>query len=502
MKKIISLLSIVVSLFIILSACSNTSSSDSSDNNESKSKETVELKMAYISFGPEPADLELVQGEINKITKEEINVKVDLEPINVGQYAQQTNLMLSSGEKLDLLVTGNLSGFLDYPGQVAKGQLYPLNDLLDQHGQGIKDALSSDYLYTPTIGEDTYGVPQVRDLAMFRNLIIRKDLVDKYNIDLNSINTVEDLTDVFRVIKENEPDMYLMPNESTSASLVNSIGYMNGDFLADTIGVLLDSSKLEISNYVESEQYENEINLARKWYKAGYILPDVATNTESAQNLMKSGKVFAFFKSGIPYIAEKESRVVGHEVISVPISGSFTDTSTVTKFMWLIPQSAEYPEKSMELLNLFYSNADIMNLISWGIEGKHYVKVSDNVITYPEGVNADNIGYAPNAGWQFGNQMLTYVWEDTPPDMWEKMVELNESAEKSAALGFIFDTSPVKTELAAVTNVISQFKASIENGVVDPETELPKYQEKLKQAGIDKIIEEKQKQLDKWAETK
>ena len=36
-------------------------------------------------------------------------------------------------------------------------------------------------------------------------------------------------------------------------------------------------------------------------------------------------------------------------------------------------------------------------------------------------------------------------------------------------------------------------------GSLDPETELPKFQQSLKDAGIDEIIAEKQKQLDAWA---
>ncbi|MBO9608448.1 MAG: DUF3502 domain-containing protein, partial [Paenibacillaceae bacterium] len=38
-------------------------------------------------------------------------------------------------------------------------------------------------------------------------------------------------------------------------------------------------------------------------------------------------------------------------------------------------------------------------------------------------------------------------------------------------------------------------------GAVDPDVELPKFLEKLKNAGADAIIAEKQKQLDAWKAT-
>jgi putative aldouronate transport system substrate-binding protein len=48
------------------------------------------------------------------------------------------------------------------------------------------------------------------------------------------------------------------------------------------------------------------------------------------------------------------------------------------------------------------------------------------------------------------------------------MDSFNKNAKASIALGFLFDSSPVKTEIAAVSNVINQFKGSLENGMVYP----------------------------------
>ena len=58
----------------------------------------------------------------------------------------------------------------------------------------------------------------------------------------------------------------------------------------------------------------------------------------------------------------------------------------------------------------------------------------------------------------------------------------------------------MKTELAACSNVVSEYNVSLTSGLVDPETVIPEFVEKLEAAGIDKIIAEKQSQLDAWAE--
>ncbi|MFU1795432.1 DUF3502 domain-containing protein [Paenibacillus azoreducens] len=153
----------------------------------------------------------------------------------------------------------------------------------------------------------------------------------------------------------------------------------------------------------------------------------------------------------------------------------------------------------MMFLNLLNSDRDLINLIDWGIEGKHYVKVGEKQIDFPPGVNATNSGYNMRQGWMFGNQLLSYTWVTDNPDLWEKMDQYNRESKKSAALGFTYNPSPVKTELAAITNVVRQFQSGLENGALDPGVNLPKFNAALRAAGIDKVIAEKQRQLDEWA---
>ena len=60
----------------------------------------------------------------------------------------------------------------------------------------------------------------------------------------------------------------------------------------------------------------------------------------------------------------------------------------------------------------------------------------------------------------------------------------------------------MKTEVAAVTNVCNEYRCALEFGVLDPEEAIPQFLEKLEAAGIQKIIDEKQKQLDEYLAAK
>ncbi len=63
-------------------------------------------------------EADLVAEEISKITKEKINAVVTLFLINPSAWGQQINLMLTSVDKLDLVVT---STAFDYNAQVSSG---------------------------------------------------------------------------------------------------------------------------------------------------------------------------------------------------------------------------------------------------------------------------------------------------------------------------------------------------------------------------------------------
>ena len=56
----------------------------------------------------------------------------------------------------------------------------------------------------------------------------------------------------------------------------------------------------------------------------------------------------------------------------------------------------------------------------------------------------------------------------------------------------------LSTEVAGFRNVLDEFGKSLYTGSVDPEEYLPQLEKKLEATGIDKVIDEMQKQIDEW----
>jgi len=453
-----------------------------------------EVVMTYL--GQEQEDIAEVQNKMNVITKAKINATVKLLPIGFGAWAQQTNLMLSGNEKVDIMIA--TSG--DYNTRVSKGQFIKLDELLNAYGQGILSAVGQEYLDAVRINGSIHAVPSIRDFASAPGVLLRKDLVDKYKIDTEAIKTIEDLTAVFQTIKDNEPGVTpLVP--LTGLTFVDLMDASVYDALEDRNGVLpMSDNGMKIVNLYETPAYKERLKLVREWYTKGFISKDAATTKDPAQSVVGAGKGFAYLCRIKPGIEAQESASTGQELIAIQLGEPVSQTINITGLMLAVPQNSQNPEKAVQFLNLLYTDSELLNLLDYGIEGKHYVKKGD-VIGYPEGTTVETVGYA-NVPIFFGNQFISHVFEGNDPDVWKQLDEFNKSAVKSKALGFTFSIDAVKTESAAVTNVVNQYKLGLETGALDPEQTLPKFLEKLKAAGLDQIIAEKQKQLDSWAAAK
>lgn len=483
----------------------NETTTDTKGNTETQgtaaNEETVDLTMAFVVFGTVPNDLQMVNDEINEYLKEKVNATITMVPINAGNYSQQIDLMLTSGEKLDLLADGTITAFFNYTSHASKGQLYPMNDLLDTYGQGIKEVMG-DYINAAAVDGEVYGVASNRDLSACTSLIVRTSLLEKYNIDKDSIKTYEDIEAMLKTIKDNEATVTpLMIGSDASGTIFDSLGLSfgrDGDQLSDLIGVLMDNQVLTVENYYDTEACEEACALVRDWYQKGYILQDATTNQSTPSELMKAGTLFGYVTNSKPGIEIQTEASVGEPVTEIRLGNVLSDTQKVTGFMWSIANQCENPEKAMEVLNLMYTDPVLVNLLDHGIEGVHYqfVDEENQIIDYADGVTADNSGYDMNVDFQFGNQLMSYIWNGDSPQLWDEMKEFNDSATISKAMGFQFDTSKIKTEYAAVSAVIDQYKRSLGQGTVDYTTVLTEFREKLKTAGIDTIIAEKQAQLD------
>lgn len=469
-------------------------SGENKDASGAQSGETAHLELYAISFGGNNDSLANVNQAVNDYIKPLINADVKLNIISYGSYAQQVNLMMSGDAQVDLMLsTGSLTSNL-----AGQGALMPLDDMLANQGADIVSIMGEDVLASCKYGGVTYAVPTNRDLARSMCYYYRDDINQELGLGLENAKTLDDIEKCFEIMHEKDPEMSGIAGNNT-ASLLQ---YWSWDAISNNYGVLMDlGSELKVVNLYETDEYKELVERMHKWYESGYIYKEIATSTVSSPDLFATGKMLGYFANGNPTMDNSQSQMLGGPIKHIELVEPYMSSTTVQTACWTIPHNSKNPEKAMELLNLMYTDADLVNLLCYGIEGENYVIKDEEqgIIGYPEGQNAQTRTYDNTLGWTWGNMLIGYTWEGDDPDVHQQMTDFNNSAKRSKALGFTFDPTNVQNQITACSNVATKYTIGIESGSLDPAEALPKFQEELKSAGIDQIIAEKQRQLDEWA---
>lgn len=505
-------LTIALMAMVALTACSNTKNG-SSGNPAEETKAPSETSAAqetepgkeelepyhltmFIPGAGEPKDMAKVNQAVSDYLKDKINASFELQVIDWGSWADKMNLKYASEAKFDLVWTVNWDNF--YP-KIEQGNFLDLTELIDKHGADAKSIIDPALLAGSKYKGKNYGLPVQKEMASSQGLLLRKDLVTKHNIDLASITKLEDMEKIYDTILANEPGVVpLFLDKSTS--IFNILTAKDFDSLGSGPGSLLrEGTDYKVVDMFTTPQYKAGLDLARKWYEAGYVNKDAATTSSWAEQI-KAGKVFSYPSALKPGKDAEVSQANGVEYVQVELTKPITTTSDTTGSMMSISRTSGNPERAMMFLNLLYTDKELVNLLAFGIEGTHFVKKSDNVIDFPEGVDAASSGYSLGAAWMFGNQFNDYLWSNEDPQKWEKFKQFNEAATVSRVIGFSFDPSNVKNEVTAISNVYKEFIPGLQSGSVDPNEVLPKFLDKLKSVGGDKIMADKQSQLDAFVQ--
>lgn len=494
-KRFTVVTSVLLTSAMLLSACGGgkEAASPSASTAPSESSAATQapatgkpVNLIWYTVGAPQKDTDKVFAEVNKYTAEKIGVTVTMKQIDYGDYTQKMQVNVASGEPMDILFT--CSWAFDYVQNARKGAFLELDKLIDEYGKEMKAAIDPAFLEGSKVNGHNYAIPANKELPAQEVWRFKKDLVDKYKIDITKATTLESLEPLLKTIKENEPNVIPYTIVRDHMPLIPYDYVIQSNPLA----VKMDTKDYKVVNILETPEMKQALTTMHKYYKAGYIQAEAA-NTSSNDDVMKSGNWFMDRASTQPFADNIWSLSQGYPIISTPASEAIIYNWSVMGSMQAISANSEHPVEAMKFLNLLNSDPYLRNMVDSGIEGVHYEKVSENVMrNLPAAKDYDVPTFA------MGNIMLNYLYEADPANKWEEFKKFNESGVPAPLLGFNFDTTNVTTELASMQNAKEEFWAALMTGTVDPEEYLPKAIEKLKAAGLDKLMAEAQKQVDEW----
>ncbi|MEO5887437.1 MAG: ABC transporter substrate-binding protein [Anaerolineales bacterium] len=472
------------------------------------------LDFYYIMLSYDPDDLAAVENAANEILVKQIGAKVKLHPLSFTDAQTKVSLILNSGDACDVM---SLGSFIPFPTAVATGGLMDIGDLLTTHAPTLMSQTPPENLNAVKIDGKIYAAPHFSGGSARAGFWVRGDLVEKYQFDWKNAKTWESWEPFFDAVLAGEDgnviplissDPYWgrqwWPNYYGYDSISDSIGAPGARGM---VGVKLDDPDAKVVPVAFTPEYRQAAELARKWYLKGYFLKTPPIDSEMIA--LRSQEKFAAFE--ILFLGNWSTKNMaanewnGKEILVAPIQEkTVRTTGSVLGSLQSVCSVSKHPVEAVKFIEEMNKNVDLVNLLEYGVEGKHWVWVDEanKVVGFPEGVDANNVGYVIAGHGSFGDKRLVYL--TTPDDIGVLDKDAADAAQAivSPILGFVPDLSPIQNEMAQLASAAKEYCDPVDKGLVDVESGLAECQNQLKAAGIDAIVAELQKQIDAWKATK
>ncbi len=444
-------------------------------------------------------DISLVQDEMNKTLKDKIGATIQLNPLDWSTLSDKMQLKNASGEKYDMAFTSSWAN--PYYPNVKNNVFLDLTDRLPNGAPNYWKQIKPGAWDAAKVGGKLYAAINQQTWTPNFGAAFQKKLADKYKLDWSSVSKFEDLEPTWdAIVKGEAADMRAIENDDAGHGSIWT-AYYNSTNPGYGLYNMVDKNG-HVTHEWDSQGWVAAYTLVGKWNKAGYYGKEPWPAADFAAQ-HKAGKGASFLHNQKPGGEAEEKQITGFEWTSKILSKNFLDTGTLIATMIGVNKQTTAPDACVKYLELVNTDIPLYNLLCFGIEGKHWVwkDKGKNVIGFPAGVNADNSGYNPNADWEYGNQFNAYYTDATKVGAWEATKKLNDEATPSPLLGFAFDQTPVKTEVAQITAVIKEY-ILMTIGFIDFNAKLPEYKSRVTSAGGDKVLAEINKQLDTWRSSK
>lgn len=140
------------------------------------------------------------------------------------------------------------------------------------------------------------------------------------------------------------------------------------------IGVMEAGGDTTIKNLLETEDFIDLTKHTHSWYTNGYMMPDCLSNTETGDSMILNKKAVTCFNNGAYF---DETDYIKEDLVRVPLTPAKADTTTISGMCWGISANSKNKDASWKMLEVLYSDADVVTLLTDGIKDRNYVVDAD-----------------------------------------------------------------------------------------------------------------------------
>lgn len=467
-----------------------------------------ELTYHFVTF--KGTDAQAIEDEVNKILIPKIGAKLKFKTYGFSDAGQKINLMLQAGEPCDLVA---VSSFVPYLPAVATGGLRALDDLLPKNAPNLWARYKPEWWNAARVNGKIYNAFNYTGWTSYAGFWMRSDLIDKYKFDWKNTKKWEDWEPLFDNIVKNEKGVTPLLSSDVWGQvwfgtywgydpIDDAIGSGRGGTL---LGAKVGDKARKVQLVLDLPEYKDALALARRWYTKGYFDKDVVPDNDM---IAKRGQLqyggFMFPGTGdfsTKSMSDAEWKAI--PIYTQHLQPKTLLTTGIGRTGTGVCATSKNPELAVKYIEEVNQNEQLFNLLNFGIEGKHweFKDKANKIIGLPAGVTNDNITWLPNTYWQFGDRRQLYLTDPTDIGVWGRVDKGIAESDVSPVMGFTFNRKPVEKEIAQVNTVAKEYEGLNRGRFDNVDAKLAEYKAKLKEAGIDKIIAEMQKQIDEWAAT-
>ena len=458
-------------------ASASKTSNTASKTSDAKTDEIVNLKWVQVGSG-QPDNYDAWKENINKYLAEKIGVNIDVEVVSWGDWDSRRSTLVNTGGDYDIMFT-NASTYVQ---DVKMGAFLDITDLLKDNAPKLLASMPEDYWNATKVDGQIYAVPTYKDSSMTFYFIFVKKLLEKYNIDVDKLKTLEDLTEPLTKIKNGEKTApFILNKEGVSNSLVekkyDSMGLPG-------LGVKYSDTNKKLVPVFEQEDVMKELKLIHKWYKDGIINADAATLAEKPKY-----RPFGIEQGWSGAAKTVWGPNMGEEVVAVPWGDTVLSNVTVGGSLNCISASCEHPDKALQFLELINTDSYVRDSFFYGLEGDDWTYTADKK------VHKNNDEWKM-AGYTQGSFFIVSQRDDVDFNQWDEVKELNAKATPSPVLGINLDVSDFEDEMVNCVEIYNKYKSELFTGTSDPEKVVPQMMEEMRKAGFDDMQKKAQEQID------
>lgn len=479
----------------------------------------------YMTTGDKPsgelaATVDAALAELNDILTEKINAELQIYYISWTDYLSNYNLTLAQMDgSVDLV--GTASDWLDAWPNAKNGAFLELSEeMLQTYAPKTWASVSPEHWELCKYDGEIYLMPE-DNYAQWTNhgFIYRMDWAKEAGL-ADGVQSWGDLTTYFKYVKETYPDITPWDSDGTQYGqmaggwITSHSDYVSIDGISANAmwGGTKDDLYTIYSPYMtETDSLVEYAKMMKEWDEIGVWQTDVLNNTASTnRDDYRVGKV----------AAEQHHTQTWTDLVSHTTQNTIYDTDedaetgffyfgqetgnvvalNITHGAMAVSAGSENPERALMVYDMIRNDPECYQLLCYGQEGVSWEKTDDGMKTTPEGYNADtqNVGGVTNFWWGRNDDLEI---RDASRN-WEKIDALYaeyDSKKIDYPYGqFILNNDNIQSYISNINEIYTNYMKQISFGKYSGTAEeiVAEFQQALKDAGIDIVTEEIQRQID------